>query len=100
VVPELLLPDRVAQALRGRGRVDDVGHEQGGQDPLGRGRQGEVLDVAEEVEEHRGLVADDPGVVPRRHLEHIARLELDLLAVVHADAQPPRQEQLEVVDLA
>src|SRR6266516_5405944 len=46
---------------------------------------------AGEVDEHTGLVADDPGIMARRHVEDIARPVFDFVAVL----RPYRHAALE-----
>lgn len=59
-----------------------------------------MLDVAQEVEEDGRLASDHPGIVAGRNVEDIVRLELGVLAIVHLDREPPRQQELQVVNLA
>src|SRR5438270_2830688 len=53
-----------------------------------------------EVEHHAGLLADDPGVVPRRHVKRLAWPELALAAVVHPQRHAAFQDVADVVYLA
>lgn len=53
-------------------------------------RSPELLDVAEEVEEDGRLVADHLGIVAGRYVEDLVGPDLDILAVVHLDREPPR----------
>jgi hypothetical protein len=62
--------------------------------------QPEVAHRARDVQQVDRLVADDPGVMPRRDVEHVARLEHGLLAIVHPGAEPAREEHLNVMDHA
>jgi len=39
---------------------------------------------ATEVEKHAFLVADDPSIVPRRHVESIAGTKLALGSIIHS----------------
>src|SRR5207302_11109528 len=55
-----------------------------------------VIDHSLKVDHHRGLVADDPSIVPRGQQRHVARPAVELGAVVHQDAQHPRDVVLEV----
>src|SRR4051794_7458878 len=61
---------------------------------------GRVLLASQEVERHVGIVADDPRVVPRRHVEEVARAHHALLAVVHPDGRGARHHQPDVLDRA
>src|SRR5438552_2305990 len=51
-----------------------------------------VVGDALPVDHHARLVADDPRVVPRRTHHEIARPELELFAVVHANRHPAADE--------
>src|SRR5437773_10819771 len=51
-----------------------------------------VVGDALPVDHHARLVADDPRVVPRRAHHEIARPELELFAVVHADRHAAADE--------
>ena len=62
-------------------------------------RLGVVLDLAE-VDEHAGLVTDDPSVVTRSDVDSIARAALTLAAVIHDDVHAPRYDIAEVSGLA
>src|SRR5262249_37507829 len=63
------------------------------------GRRGVALQAAE-VEQHAGVLADDPRVVPRRHVEGIAGAELTLAAIVHPQRHAPLEHVADVLDLA
>ena len=60
---------------------------------------GVALQTAE-VEQHALLVADDPSVVPRRHVERIARTELALGSIIHPHRHSAFQNVADVLDLA
>ena len=57
-------------------------------------------DVSEEVENNRRLIAEHPGVVTRGNVEDLVRRDLGVLAIVHLDGEPSRQQELKMVDLA
>src|SRR5438034_1003809 len=59
-----------------------------------------VIAGAVEVDHHRRLVADDPGVVAARQGGKVSGPRHKLGAVVHADAKPPADVVLEVRGLA
>src|SRR5918911_823955 len=52
-----------------------------------------------EVEEHAAL-ALDPGVVAGRHVERLARADVQLAAVVHPDGHRALENVADVLDLA
>ena len=87
VLAKLLLPGRVPESARRRGRVDDVGHQERRHDPVPARRSPELLDVAEEVEDDGRLVPDDPGIVAGWDIEDLVRPDLDVLAIVHLDRE-------------
>jgi hypothetical protein len=100
VLAKLLLPGRIPKSARRRGRVDDVGHQERRHDPVLARRSPKLLDVAEEVEDDGGLIADDPGIVAGWDIEDLVRPDLDVLAIVHLDRDSARQQVLKMVDLA
>src|SRR6266536_2935666 len=55
---------------------------------------------APEVQQDARLVADDPRVVPRRHVEGLARSELTLGPVVHTKRHTPFEHVADVLNLA
>src|SRR5439155_4191383 len=59
-----------------------------------------VIAGAVEVDHHRRLVADDPGVVAARQGGKVSRPRHKLGAVVHADAKPPAYVVLDMRCLA
>src|SRR3954468_5802504 len=59
-----------------------------------------VVEHALEVDHHGGLVADHPRIVTRRQERDVARLAVELGAVVHLDAQHAGDVVLEVRRLA
>jgi hypothetical protein len=63
VLAEPLLPGHVPESAGGRGRLDDVGHQERRDDAVLARWSPELLDVAEEVEEDGRLVADHPGIM-------------------------------------
>jgi hypothetical protein len=65
VLVEQLTPRGIAEALSERRRVDDIGDEDGGKDPLVGSRGGPAVH-ANPLQRHDGLVADDPRVVTGR----------------------------------
>jgi len=100
VFGEHLLPGGVSEPRRGEGRVDDVGHEEGRDEPLVLARHGERADVAEHVHDDHRLIPNDSHVMPKRDVHDVAGPELDGLATVHLDVEAPLQHQLKMVDLA
>jgi hypothetical protein len=99
VIAEALPPGSVTQARSRPRRVDDVGHQHGQHRSGVRRRQREIGRVAGHVDEHEALVTDDPGVVTRRHVDHVARTALQLLPRVHADAKATGEHELKMVDM-
>ncbi len=97
VIGEHLLPCLVADAAGGARRVDDIGHDERGDDPLVLTPQADLVDVARNVEDDSRLVADHPGIVSGRDIGHIVRDQLDLLAIVHPHGEAAGEEDLEVV---
>ena len=97
MVGEDLLPGAVAEAVRGPGRVDDIGHQEGGDDPLVLARHADGIAVAGEIEDVHRLIADHPRVVARWDVADVERPEFDLLAVLHAHGESAREEDLHVV---
>src|SRR3954451_3233914 len=68
-----------------------------------RARRSACLGVslqAPEVQQNARFVADDPGVVAGRHVERLARSELTLGAVVHAERHPAFEDVADVLNLA
>ena len=59
-----------------------------------------VLRYPCKVDHHTSLVADDPGVVTRRHIECITRAVLDLGTVVHLHDHAPFKDIAGVRGLA
>jgi hypothetical protein len=55
---------------------------------------------APEVQQHARFVADDPRVVTGRHVEGVARSELALGAVVHAERHTAFKDVADVLNLA
>ena len=100
MIAQDLLPGGVTEPAGGGRRVDDVGHQQGGDDSLVLAGHADRLDVSGEVEQDSRLIADHPGVVPGRDVGDVARLELDLLAVIHPDGEPAGKHDLDVVNRA
>lgn len=100
VVGEQLLPGGVSESLGGASGVDDVRHEEGRDDALVLARDGDRPDIAGNVHHDDRLIADDPGIVPGRDVEHVARPELGRFTIIHLDMEATRQQDLEMVDLA
>jgi hypothetical protein len=83
----------LANALRGvAGSALEIGH--------GCSARLRVALQATEVQQHTGLVSDDPRVVARRHVERVARAELALGAVVHQQRHAALKDVADVLDLA
>src|SRR4051794_39126250 len=61
-----------------------------------RMRTGASLSRRRDLHEHRGVVAESPGVVPRRDRERVAGLEVVARAVRELDREPPRDEDADV----
>ena len=100
MVGEQLLPRGVSEPLGGAGGVDDVGHEERGDEAFVLARHADRTDIAEDVHQDDGLFPDDPRIVSGRDVEDVAWPELGRLAIVHLDTEATRQQDLEVVDLA
>src|SRR3954453_18155351 len=84
-------PRRIAHPAQSRGRIDDVGEEDRGEDALVLvGLDAEDCG-ARDLDAVERLVAGDPRVVPRRDLIDVARTDLDLRSVVHPDVQDTRK---------
>ena len=88
------------EPLRGASGVDDVGHEDRGDDAFVLSWHADRSDIAEDVHQDDRLVTDDPGIVSGRDVEDVARPELGRLAIVHLHPETTRQQDLEVMDLA
>ena len=56
--------------------------------------------AAEDVQRHIRLVADDPAVVSRRHVEEIASAHDDLTSVIHLGNGLATKHEADVLDLA
>src|SRR5207245_9537718 len=87
--------------LRGAlGRIDDVGEDDRGENsfvaclPILAVRPHRL-----EVDRNPGLVADHPGIMPWRDLEHVSRADLELRAVGHLYSEAPGQRDPDVVVL-
>ena len=95
-----IAPGRIAEALEGRRRVDDIGEHDGGQDPIAwvvrRDADGSGAGPLDRLP---GLVADHPGVVVRRDLVDGAGTDLEGLPVAHLDMQRPGHGIAEMVQL-
>ncbi len=95
------MPSRVPKTLEGCGRVDDVGHEDGSQNPhtgvfLGcaiRARARELDDVPRHV-------AENPGVVARWYFVSVAPANFDLAPALDLDVQVPTERGAEMPNLA
>src|SRR2546425_2972077 len=60
---------------------------------------GGILLGAHQMKRNIGSVAQDPAVMTRRDLEDVARLQLKLLAIIHADHRAPLEHHPEVGNL-
>ena len=81
-------------------RADDVGEEHGRKDTLARLRRlPKVLDPLE-VNGNVRLVAEDPGVMAGRDVEHVARDDFAPLAVSRFECQAPGEHITDVMELA
>src|SRR4030088_2540143 len=95
------MPLRVADAFKGRGRSDDVRHEDRAQGAHAR----LVICRAKHARarEFDGLpwrVADYPRVVPRRYLVRVSTFDIHLAAVLDHDVQVAAGRRAEMADLA
>jgi hypothetical protein len=93
-VPEDGISDTATAATvrHGRGADDHLDPRSGRCGARGLRRLSARLRVAFEspkVENHAALVAEDPRVVPGRHVEGVAGSELPLAAVVHSQRHAP-----------
>jgi DNA-binding SARP family transcriptional activator/tetratricopeptide (TPR) repeat protein len=86
----------VASARRGRPASEGVVAAT----PSRRRSAFRVVARAVPVHDHDGLVADDPRVVSRGQVRHLARRGVELGAVLHPDPERSRQVVLEVRGLA
>ena len=59
----------------------------------------DVSCVSVNVDHQRLLIADNPGIVTRRHIEHGIRPEFGTLAVRHLEAHATRNDHGHVVNL-
>ena len=85
-----LAPGGVTDSLERRGRVDDVGEEDRGKGPLARPIGRDPDDPrAGPLDSDPRLVADHPCVVAGRYLVDGVRRDVDRIAVVGLDPQPP-----------
>ena len=101
VIREKLSPACVAEAHRDRGRVDEIGEEQRGEDTAANARRetGPGSDPAP-LDLHALFVADRVPVVSGRDVEHVPRPELGLRAVGERDSEPTGDDDAEVARLA
>ena len=65
---------------------------------IGSPRFGEFFGSGD-LQTHHRLVADDPAVVTRGDVVHVAGAELDLRTVVQTDAEPSGEQVADVMDL-
>src|SRR5206468_6719754 len=95
------MPSRVPKTFQGCGRADDVGHQDGPEDPeSGVLLRRAVGARARELDHLPRHVADYPGVMARRNLVGIAAANVHLTPVLNLDMQMPTERRAEVTDLA
>lgn len=97
---ENLLPGSIAEPCRHRGGSDDVGEEQRGEHPLPVPRRLGPAEDALKVDRERGLLADDPRVMPRRDVDHLASCELADLTIPALDTDAAIDQKRYMAELA
>jgi hypothetical protein len=80
-----LLPGHVAQASGDSRGADDVGEEQGGQNPLTRCLWPCPIPRTLKLKRHKGLFPYDPSIMARRDIEDFTRPDDPLGAFVSRD---------------
>ena len=100
VVPLQRRPPRdVSDFLGARGRIDDVGHNDGCQHPVSSRRRGPPM-CADPVDRLVRLVADNPRVVTGGHVDHVVRADLQLGAIVVAYVKSSAHDVARVMEPA